>query len=170
MTRIAALLAVALAVTAVAACATANGPVEPCLADEPVTVHLDRPRLDVLSHETEDDLELVRFAFLPADVGGPAGITVVAEPVEPGPFLDSRFGEPLSVQGSRLTRITIDGMVGGADVDRIRADAGNPHAIREIVQVKGDVPTWIVGTIDGVCLRLRANDDAGLVVLAVTPD
>ena len=162
------LLALGAIVAAATACA--SEPIEPCLASEPVTVSLERDRLDVVSHEAETDLELARFAYLPTEEGGPASVTVVAEPVEPGAFLDDRFGEPVTVQGSRLTRITIDGLVGGADTDRIRADPANPYAIREIVQVKGEVPTWIVGTVDGVCLRLRANAEAGLVVLAVTPD
>ena len=160
----------ALAISASTAAACASEPIEPCLGTEPVTVSLERDRLDVVSHEAESDLELVRFAFLPADEGGPAAITVVAEPVEPGPFLDARFGEPVTVQGSRFTKITIDGLVGGADSDGIRSDPADTHPIREIAQVKGDVPTWIVGTVDGVCLRLRADPDAGLVVLAVTPD
>ena len=149
---------------------SAPPPTEPCLADEPVTVSLGRDRLDLVSHEAESDLELVRFAFLQAEAGGPGTITAVAERIEPGPFLDARFGEPIAVQGSRLTRITVNGLVGGADSDRLRSDPANPYAIREIAQIKGDLPTWIVGTIDGVCLRLRANEDAGLVVLAVTPD
>ena len=162
--------AMALAIVASSAAACASEPLEPCLGSEPVTVGLERDRLDVVSHEAETDLELVRFAFLPADEGGPGAITVVAEPVGSDPFLDARFGEPVTVQGARLTKITIDGLVGGADSDSIRSDPTDTHPIREIIQVKGDVPTWIVGTVEGVCLRLRANADAGLVVLAVTPD
>ena len=157
---------------AAGACATPPPP-EPCLGADPQTVRLSRPVLEIVSHEVESDLELARFVFEPlaADAGGGGSVEVTASFVEPAPAVDARTGEAVVVQGQRVISVQIHGLAGGADTDRLRADPTAPHAIREIVQVESELGArWLIGVIDGVCARLRANEDAGVVVVAVTAD
>lgn len=141
-------------------------PSEACLGDEPVTVTLPFARLENVFHDAQPDLELVRFVF-DRSVTGP--VTVTAEPAAPGHYVEALSDVPVSPLGERLTSIRIDGLIGGAATDRIRAGGDQPSAIRDVMQVKDPAGfRWIVGTIGGTCARLRANPDAGLIVLAVT--
>jgi hypothetical protein len=170
MTRVVGVAALAAIAALVGGCGT-PAPSAPCLGDAPMSVTLQRPRFEIVTWEAESDLELLRFVFQPADEAPGAGVTVTAEPIEPGIFLDARFGEPVVLDAPRLTSIAIDGLVGGADSDSMTAGAADPFVIRGIVQVKDDdVARWIVGTVEDVCLRLNANESSGLVVLAVTKD
>lgn len=76
---------------------------------------------------------------------------------------------PVAPQGDQLISIRIEGLVGGAATDRVRPGFDEPFAIRDIMQVKeSDGFRWIIGTTAGVCRRLRANEEAGVIVLVVT--
>lgn len=164
MSRLA--LAATMAATVLAAGCVA--PTGPCLGAAPETVTLPFGRLESVSHEAEGGVELARFAFDQTVAGV---VTVTASPAD-GPFFDAAFGEAIpDVQGDRQTSVTMDGLVGGAATDRLRADAINPHRIREIVQVKDpDLSRWVVGTVGGSCVRLRPNIDAAIVSLIVTDE
>ena len=141
-------------------------PSEACLGDEPLTVTLPFARLENVFHDAQSDIELVRFVF---DRSVAGSITATVEPAAPGHFVEALSDVPVSPLGERLTSIRVDGLIGGAATDRIQAGGGQPLAIRDVVQVKDPAGfRWIVGTIAGTCARLRANPDAGLIVLAVT--
>jgi hypothetical protein len=142
-------------------------PSEPCLGDEPVAVTLPFARLVRVSHEAQSDLELVRFEF---DRSVAGTVTATAAEAAPGPYIEASSDAAVAPAGGRLTSVRIDGLIGGAATDRLRSDANDPYGIREVVQVADEAgPRWIVGTIESVCLRFRANVDAGLIVLSVTP-
>jgi hypothetical protein len=161
-----ALLVIALLGGGLLGCAHA-APAEPCLGQEPVTVHLPFARLETVFHDVEPDLELARFVF---DRSVAGSITATAEPAAPGHYVEASSDVPISPQGAKLTSIRIHGLVGGAATDRIRPGIDQPFAIRDIMQVKDPVDfRWIIGTVEGSCIRLHANKEAGLIVLAVTP-
>lgn len=166
MIALRALVATALIGSGLLGCSE-TAPSEPCLSDEPVSVTLPFARLEDVFHEVQPGLELVRFVF---DRSVAGSITATAEPAAPGHYVEALTDTPVSPSGERLTSIRIDGLIGGAATDRVRAGADQAFAVREIMQVKEPVGfRWIVGTIAGACTRLRANPDAGVIVLAVTP-
>jgi hypothetical protein len=159
------LSAIALIGSALLGCAE-PAPSEACLGDEPVTVTLPFARLENIFHEAQPDLELVRFVF---DRSVAGSVSATAEPAAPGHYVEAQTDVPVAPLGERLTSIRLDGLIGGAATDRVRADGGQPFAIRDIMQVKDPAGfRWIVGTTAGTCARLRANPDAGVIVLAVT--
>lgn len=159
---------VALAVLALlpVACAEET-PSGPCIGAEPVTVSLPFARLVSVSQEAQTDVELVVFRFDPSVAGD---VTATAEKIDPGGFIEANVGEGVAPMGEEFISIRLDGLIGGAATDRIRVDPRDRYAIREVVQVRDEGRfRWIVGTLAGVCRRLTANGEAGLVVVAVTP-
>jgi hypothetical protein len=141
-------------------------PSEPCLGEAPLAVTLPLQRLEGVSHEADGDREWARFAF---DRAAHGEVTVTVEAPMP-PYLEFSTGAPIAVKGDRLWSVRIDGLVGGAATDRMRADALDRYRIQEIVQVVDpETFRWVVGTVTGACVRLRADEEAGSVVLAVTP-
>jgi hypothetical protein len=117
-------------------------------------------------HESDGEIELAQFRF---DTSVPGSTQVTALPATP-PYVEFAFGEPLAdIQGEDETKIVMDGLVGGASTDRIRADPINPYRIREIVQVVEEGGFgWVIGTDGDACLRLRSNVDQGTVTIVVT--
>ena len=137
----------------------------PCLTNNPTVITFPFQRLAIVSHEAEGGTELARFAFDPAALGE---VKVTVEPAL-GPFIEFNTSQPIDVQGDRLWSIRIEGLVGGASTDRVRASPSETHRIREIVQVVDENAfRWVVGTAAGACVRLGNEPNDAVVVLHVS--
>ena len=147
-------------------CGPSSAPA-PCLGDDAEVVSVPFQRLVTVSHELGDGFELARFAFDPAARGQ---ATVSVQRATP-PFIEFNVNEPIGVQGQQLWSVRIEGLVGGAATDRMRADVSETNQIREIVQVvdRGAF-RWVVGTAAGSCVHLGADEETGIVVLHVATD
>lgn len=140
---------------------------EPCLGDDVEVVSVPFQRLVNVSHELGDDFELARFVFDPGAIGQ---TKVSVQPATP-PFIEFNVNEPVEIQGEQLWSVRMEGLVGGAATDRLRSGVTDPYRIREIVQVvDNEAFGWVIGTAAGSCVRLRADQETGVVVLYVATD
>ena len=158
-------LAILLALAALVSGCSGSGSRAPCLTNDPMAITFPFQRLENMSHEAEGDTELARFAFDPAALGE---VTVTVEPAL-GPFVEFNTGQATDVQGDRLWSVRIEGLVGGASTDQVRATPSETHRIRNIVQVVDqNAFRWVVGTAAGACVRLGNEPNDAVVVVHVS--
>lgn len=151
---------------AAGAWACSSPPTGPCLGAQPESVTVPFQHLLGVWHESDGEIELAQYRY---DTSVPGSTRVTVAPATP-PYVEFAFGEPLAaIQGEHQTEVMMEGLVGGASTDRLRADPINPYRIREIVQVAEDSGFgWVIGTDGDSCLRLRSNIGEGTVTIVVT--
>jgi hypothetical protein len=157
----------ALIVAVVAGCAALTpAPSGPCLGELPEISNIEFNRLERVEIDVQGDVEVIRFV-LDASQRGFGSVT--AEPAR-GPFEEFMTGESVIPMGDRLTSVKFEGLVGGAHADRLREDPSSLLPVREVVRVSDrNVVRFIVGAVDGACLRLRVDPKLATVALLVSP-